>query len=237
MATKSEIKRANQEAAGIPDSQPFISGEGRPDQERILACHCGGVLVSDLPVEMQGRLLYQQTDEGIAEANEGKTEARIEVEPREKRTRLVQLDPTNPEHAILIAANHGRTSITVEREVGTDPVGKQIEARRDFRETSMEPWEAPNPMTDLIKAYVGPGMSPKFLSPSKVDKDGPRGYEIVRYPNGDPVKLRNMPLGQMPQSKAAQRNKFYRDKSTAAVGDVQRTFMREGGKLSVDSET
>jgi hypothetical protein len=196
---RAEERRQRAEAAGIPDSQPFISGEGRPDQERILSCHCGGVLVSELPQVVQDRILYQQTDEGIAEANEGRT---------------------------------GTGARTIQ-----DEFSKACLQRKDgITERGMEPWEAPNPMADLAKAHIAPGMSPKFLSPARVDKDGTRGFEVVKRPNGDPVKLRNMVLGQMPIERVKARNKFYQDKSKAAVGDVKNTFMRDGGKMSVDSE-
>jgi hypothetical protein len=69
---------AKQEAAGIPDSKVF---GGSPDalENPVLNCHVGGVMVRDLPVEMQGRILWQQTDEGIAERNEGKSDLHVSV--------------------------------------------------------------------------------------------------------------------------------------------------------------
>jgi hypothetical protein len=73
------VPEENQERAGIPDSPIFRRDnslmEASFPPNPVLALHVGGVLVSDLPIEMQGRILYQQTDEGIAENNEGKGEA------------------------------------------------------------------------------------------------------------------------------------------------------------------
>lgn len=60
------------EAAGIPDSKPPVAPEGTFPERSILDCHVGGVPVRNLPLEVQGRILYQQTDEGIEEANRDK---------------------------------------------------------------------------------------------------------------------------------------------------------------------
>src|SRR5215467_1557569 len=69
--TAEEI-RANQEAAGIPDSRPFINAEPQENAiTRIEACHINGVLVKQLNLDPQvlAALDYWQTDEGIAEKN------------------------------------------------------------------------------------------------------------------------------------------------------------------------
>lgn len=68
----------NAELAGIPDS-PIFTRDREEISNPVLALHVGGVLVSELPLEMQGRILYQQTDEGIAEWNAGKQEAAARV--------------------------------------------------------------------------------------------------------------------------------------------------------------
>jgi hypothetical protein len=62
------------EAAGIPDSPIMTRDPIEREINPTLALHVGGVQISDLPLEMQGRILYQQTDEGIAEANAPKQE-------------------------------------------------------------------------------------------------------------------------------------------------------------------
>lgn len=81
------IPQANFETAGIPDSPIFSRQEPDFPPNPILELHVGGVLVRDLPLEMQGRILYQQTDEGIAERNEGKVEsaARVTQDPFSKK--------------------------------------------------------------------------------------------------------------------------------------------------------
>lgn len=73
-----EERRARQEAAGIPES-PRFGGDPEAEKNPVLDCHVGGVLVRDMPIEAQTRILYQQTDEGIAEYNAGKSEHRVSV--------------------------------------------------------------------------------------------------------------------------------------------------------------
>ena len=197
----SGISEANLEAAGIPDSPNMARGyEGEPNA--ILDFHVGGMLVRDLPLEAQGRIVYSQTDEAMEERN-----ARPEV----REASGIRL--------------------------GADEVTKGCEKRKDdVIDRGMEPWESPNAMEDLIKRHVKPGMSGKFLSPGRVDKNGTRGFEPVKLANGEPVKLRNMVLGQMPVEKVEQRNKFYRDKSAAAAKVIKEQYMAEAGPLAVSGD-
>lgn len=188
------IPLENQEAAGIPDSPIFTTP--RIEMENpLLDLHVGGTPVRDLPLEAQGRLLYRQTDEGIAEANEGKSPHRIET-------------------------------------VRDELTGKCLE-RRDAIVEGMEPWEAPNPMAELAAAHVRPGFKGKFLSPQKIQKEGTRGYQVVKDERGDPVKLRDMPLGEMPAERVQKRNEFYAKKSAEAAGAVKDAYLRDGGKTAL----
>lgn len=77
MATKPKYTE-NAEAAGIPDS-PVLREEREDAPSPILDLHVGGIPVRELPIENQSRILYQQTDEGIAEANAGKEPRRVEI--------------------------------------------------------------------------------------------------------------------------------------------------------------
>lgn len=184
----------NQEAAGIPDSPIFTTP--RIEMENpILDLHVGGTLVRDLPLEAQGRLLYRQTDEGIAEANEGKSPHRIET-------------------------------------VRDELTGKCLQ-RQEAIQQGMEPWEAPNPMADLAAAHVPPGFKGKFLSPNKIAKEGTRGYQVMHDERGDPVKLRDMPLGVMPIERVQKRNEFYAKKSEQAAGKIKSEYLQQGGPTAV----
>lgn len=65
-------KRANQEAAGIPDSKPFVAPFPElTGVDRTLQCHINGVKIADLNLEphVVQALDYWATDEGIAERN------------------------------------------------------------------------------------------------------------------------------------------------------------------------
>ena len=66
-------------AQGVGESKPFTAPEGTYPESGTLDCHVGGVLVRDLPSDMQGKILYQQTDEGIAEHNQGRSEVHVRV--------------------------------------------------------------------------------------------------------------------------------------------------------------
>ena len=190
----------NQEYAGIPDSPIFVNP--RIEMENpLLDLHVGGMLVRDMPIEQQHRLVYQQTDEGITEMNEGKSPHRIE---------------------------------TVR-----DEVTKACEQRRDQITSGMEPWEANNPMAALERQHVRPGFKGKFLSPAKMAKEGGAtgGYEIVKDERGDPVKLRNMPLGEMPIERVEKRNRFYRQKAADAAGEIKKNYLRDGGPTAVATDS
>lgn len=73
------ISQANQEAAGIPESPILRRVEPDFPPNPVLDLHVGGVAIRDLPLDMQGRILYQQTDEGIAENNAGKVDSAARV--------------------------------------------------------------------------------------------------------------------------------------------------------------
>ncbi len=193
---KIQERQERQEAAGIPDSRPPIAPEGTFPESSILDCHVGGVLVGDLPCEVQGRILYQQTDEGIEEFNAGKVES---------AARVTQ-----------------------------DQYSKTLEHRRDaVKDQGMEPWQAPDPLKEVADAHTPEGMKAKFLSPARVAKDGTRGYEVVKDGRGDPVRVRDMVLGVMPESKVEQRNAFYRSKANQAISEIQKRHREEGGSTAV----
>jgi len=185
---KAEERRAERAAMaqGIGESKIFAAPEGTFPDNPVLDCRVGGVRVRDLPLEAQGRILYQQTDEGFAERNAGKVESAARVT--------------------------------------AGPFDKAVEERRDFRANEMEPWMAKDPMKELIDAHIGPGMKGKFLSPSKCERDGTRGFKPVLV-NGEPVKLGNMPLAEMPIELVERRNRTYRAKDAAALQQITEQFV------------
>jgi hypothetical protein len=125
-----------------------------------------------------------------------------------------------------IAANaQGKTPPTRGIEMGNGQLAKDLQRKRDFASNENEPWLAPDPMKALASQHVGPGMRPKFLSESRLGKEGnyTRGFEVVRHANGDPVKLGTLVLAQMPEEHAQRRNAHYQGKSESAVKKVYQT--------------
>jgi hypothetical protein len=155
--------------------------------------HVGGIPIEDLPVKLVVRLTKRHTDEAIAEH-----------------------DARATGHGIQVGSG-GRARVTA-----TD-FGKSVEERRDFRADAgpMEIFEAPDPMKELVDRHIQPGMRPKFMSPGRVDRDGTRGFEIVKNENGDPVRMGRMILGQMPEAKARARNEFYRKKGSERLAAIE----------------
>ena len=117
--------------------------------------------------------------------------------------------------------NRGKEPRQLAREV-SGPVDKAIRHRRDDRLTDMQPWEASDPMRELVEQHIEPGMRPKFLSEAVIKKHGgtTRGFEVVKDEHGDPVRLGTLILGQMPEEKAEARNHFFRQKDAAAVQQI-----------------
>jgi len=154
-----------------------------PDPYRHLrGLHVGGVKIETMPEDQVARLSYDHTDEAIEQRNRGKAETAAHVRG------------TGGDRAPVTAVDFERS----------------VEQRRDFKEHGLEPWEAPDPMKQLAERHVAPGMAPKFLSPSQIDKRGLRGYEIVKDSDGQPVRVGRMLLGQMPEAKARARREHLR---------------------------
>lgn len=123
---------------------------------------------------------------------------------------------------------------TAHATVTRDALSKRIEERADFRRESLEPWEAPDPMKDLADKHVKPGMRARFLSPEKVRRDGARGFEPV-IDAGDPVKLGEMILAQMPEERAVARNHYYQSLGTEQMSRVEQEFKEGQQRLARDA--
>jgi len=64
---------------GIGESKAFNDLNAPEVDPRLKHCHVGGMPVENLPDDVKVRLFYRQTDEGIAEANEGKADSAARV--------------------------------------------------------------------------------------------------------------------------------------------------------------
>jgi hypothetical protein len=131
---------------------------------------------------------------------------------------LARLDYQHTDEGIA-ARNTGRSESLAR--VLIDPVEKSIRQRGDFRASEINQFEAPDPMGDLVKKHVPPGMRAKFLSPRRIARHGLRGCEVVTDRHGDPVKLGEMVLGQMPEQLAQSRNRTYQRKGQARLQSIK----------------
>lgn len=115
-----------------------------------------------------------------------------------------------------------------------DELSKKIQQRGDFKRSNLEVWEAPDPMKELADRHVQPGFSPKFLSPARIARDGMRGFEAVRDERGDPVKLGNLVLGQMPVEVRDRRNLHYQKKHERLVESMNQQIQQEQERFERD---
>ena len=82
-----------------------------------------------------------------------------------------------------------------------------------------------DPMRDAVERYGRPGMAAKFLSERCIGVLGMRGYEIVKDEHGEPVKVGNLIMGEIPERWAAQRRAKYAGESEAAVREMEESYM------------
>jgi hypothetical protein len=177
----------------------------RSAYEALKGLHVGGKAIEDLPEDMVIRLCYEHTDEAIAKRNQGK-------------------EPYGSTRVQNLAGDCAPVTAT--------DFDRQVEERRDFRgDENLETWEAPDPMKELAEKHVSKGMVPKFLSPSQIDRRGTRGYEIVKDSKGQPVKVGQMVLGQIPETKARARNEHFRKQGGERLAAVETNFKEQQRQL------
>ncbi len=130
----------------------------------------------------------------------------------------------------IAARNEGKSDIRVE--VG-NPLDKQRQRKKDdVLERGMETWEATDPMREQVAAHVRPGFRSRYLSDNTVKNKGTRGWQPVIV-DGDPVKLGNMTLAEMPESKAVARNKHYQEIGNQRLKQNKEQYMESGGVSAV----
>jgi hypothetical protein len=119
--------------------------------------------------------------------------------------------------------------------LGADAHDKSLQQRRDdVIDRGMELYEARDPLKEVADRHAQPGMKPKFLSSNKVkDLSGAGDYSIVKDSNGDPVRVRGLVLGHVPEERAAARNRHYRDKGNQLLKQLGEQYKREGGDTAV----
>jgi hypothetical protein len=122
--------------------------------------------------------------------------------------------------------------------MGADSFSKALEQKRDdVRDRDYDSYQARDPLREVADAHAVPGMRPKFLSAKGVkDRGGIGDHVIVKHENGDPVMVRGMVLGHMPEAKALSRNKHYRDRGNQMLKQISADFKKEGGATAVSDQ-
>jgi hypothetical protein len=64
-----------------------------------------------------------------------------------------------------------------------------------------------------------------------VKEKGLRGWRPKIGPNGDPIKVGNLTLATMPESRAQKRDAFYRDLRESKAKAIQETFQEQQDRL------
>jgi hypothetical protein len=112
--------------------------------------------------------------------------------------------PSNEE----IAAEHERRKqedpFYARVQMGTDAKDKALDG---FGDIEFDPLGLSDPLLAMKNQYAKPGMALKLLSPRVMNTLGPRGYQIVKQENGDPVTSGNMVLGEIPEKYAKARQR------------------------------
>lgn len=133
----------------------------------------------------------------------------------------------------LAASNVGKSDLVIAEL--SDPFAKALQEKRDdVNDRDYDSYSARDPLREVADAHAVPGMRPKFLSAKGVkDRGGLGDHVVVKQPNGDPVMVRGMVLGHMPETKAASRNKHYRDRGNKMLAQIGTDFKKEGGATAV----
>jgi hypothetical protein len=122
--------------------------------------------------------------------------------------------------------------------LGVDGFGKALQQRRDdVKDRDINLYEARDPFKEAAQ-FAGPNMRPKMLSGDAIKNGGTGDWDIVKYPTdharaGEPVKVRDMVLGQMPEAKAKARNEHYRARGNNMLKQISEKWKAEGGKTAV----
>lgn len=120
-------------------------------------------------------------------------------------------------------------------EILSEPLDKSMQERRDFRESSIEAWEAPDPMKELVAQHVAPGMRPKFLSQQNIARGKTGGFQPVIDEKGNPVRLGTLVLAQMSEERAVKRNAHYQERGNAQLREIQEQFTQEQERFQRDA--
>jgi len=203
---KNEEKRARQEAAGIPDTPLNISMEELPTGETRI-----------LQAHINGVL--------VADLN---LPANV----------IAALDWYATDEGMLERNSRPNVREPSGVSLGQDEFGKALQQRRDdVKELGKPLYQSRDPLKEVADRYAQPGMRPKFLSAQKVKEGGGTGdYVVVKDAKGDPVKVKGMILGHVPEEIAVARNAHYRERGNQLLKQIGEKYKAEGGATAVSDQ-
>jgi hypothetical protein len=201
-------------STGVGESKVFGGGPEVSDLQdfenpRHLAnCTLNG---KPIPEHLWHQVPYELTDQGTAEYNQGKEPVHVKIIRDEVHSQI------------------GRRGEDLSRgKISVDASGV---VSQEIIERGVQPYDASDPMRELVLEHVPVGMRPKFLSSRLVNTTGStRGYTICRDANGDPVRLGTSLLGYIPEERALAMQKQFEDKSR----DAQREIYQDTKDLKQD---
>jgi hypothetical protein len=204
--SKGDRTRANQEAAGIPDSKPFAAPHAEPTGEtRMLNSHINGVLISELnlPPHVVGALDWNATDEGIAEA---------------------ALNPNlRPASGITVGAGPFEKALQQRRDDVKVRDMDLWESRDPLKEVA-DQYAQPGMRSKYLSAA------------RIKDSGGTGDYEVVKTDAGDPVRVKGMILSHIPEDKAKAQQRRYQERGNQLLKQIGETYKREGGATAVSDQ-
>ena len=217
--TRSHAKKPM--STGFGESKIHVAPEGsftpEPEQIDILECHVAGIPVKDLPRENQLRLLYQQTDEGMAwwEAN--------------KKTLENKDSKSGP-------GPSGRGMKLADGQIATDVEEKKVVRYRDELSSDFDEFRAAeDPFAEPMRLHTPAGHRGLFMSQKQVDRQGlNRGglrYQpvLVKNSKGDweRVTVLGMFLASVPEVAAQQALRYneerIKEKQISVVETVRKS--------------
>lgn len=117
--------------------------------------------------------------------------------------------------------------------VTSDATDKAIDGDGDG---SFDPDLEGDLMKTCIRPYQKPGMAYKLLSERCINHfGGTGGYQIVKAENGDPVRLGNMPWGEIPKQRAEKRQKLLEDKDRERIRNIQNDYAMKVAGLKLQA--
>lgn len=217
MAVKTREKRERQELAGIPDSKTFVAPEGTfddcplglPDGLKREDLTVAGLPLAELPAEAQGRILFQQTDQGMVwwERNERKLANRDTLPPMERGMRMATggIATTPDEKKMLEFRDNIIDGVTLKDQL----------AREGIHHTGRMVRHDADPFAVLMEKHVPQGYSGLMMSDRQTARRGMVRGSVEYVPlldkEGHKVKLGDMFLGVAPTDVVEQSKRAAQD--------------------------